>query len=391
MATKSAKDMPDIDPTNAVWIMKMRTLFRHMDVIGNGHLLVDDFIEIATTLMNVFPKMSSNKGDQLVTAMVNLWFGYLTDCVQEHHRVQHQLNETEFIQNIAKHINSGLKEHFVSLLCDPLFHAADNDNDDKITCLEYKSAMKSFKVNERESDIIFKSQDKDRDGKITREEFEAAMADYFYNCDLKTSIKMFGSYVGYKRPEDYGEVECGPIWEGKMRLLFRRLDVTENQYLSCQDFIKIARNISSRSHLTKAKSDAVMRQFLNIWIKYICIDKEGRHFASINEKDFIKNMRSLINSDFRHEIDAFGVTFFKAVEMETEGHVTLKEYRSLQEAWNVPREEAENMFKVIDSDKDGRISRDEYLHGWVEFFLSEDRNSIYKAFFGTITITHERR
>ena len=66
--------------------------------------------------------------------------------------------------------------------------------------------LQSFKVNERESDVIFKGQDRDKDGKITRDEFEAALADYFYNCDIKTSLKMFGSYVNYKRPEDYGEV-----------------------------------------------------------------------------------------------------------------------------------------------------------------------------------------
>ena len=73
MATKLVKDMSDVDPNNSTWVKKMRTLFRHMDVIGNGHLLVDDFIEIATTLMNAFPKMSSHKGDELVAAMVNLW------------------------------------------------------------------------------------------------------------------------------------------------------------------------------------------------------------------------------------------------------------------------------------------------------------------------------
>ena len=62
-----------------------------------------------------------------------------------------------------------------------------------------------------------------------------------------------------------------------MRILFRRMDVTQNSYLSCQDFIKIARNITQRAHLTKAKADAVMRCFLNIWIKYIAVDKEGKN------------------------------------------------------------------------------------------------------------------
>lgn len=64
------------------------------------------------------------------------------------------------------------------------------------------------------------------------------------------------------------------------------------------------------------------------------------------EKDFIHNLRSMINGEFRHAIDRFGWTFFKAVEVEGTGFISLAEYRNLQEAWHVGRAEAEGMFKV---------------------------------------------
>ncbi|VEL13559.1 unnamed protein product [Protopolystoma xenopodis] len=95
-------------------------------------------------------------------------------------------------------------------------------------------------------------------------------------------------------------------------------------------------------------------------------------------------MRAMINGEFRHDVDQFGWTFFKAVEVDGTGSLSLNEYRNLQEAFNVGRDEAEGMFKVIDADKDGKISSDEYLSAWVDYFLCEDPNSPYKAFFGPV-------
>nr|VZI49589.1 unnamed protein product [Spirometra erinaceieuropaei] len=110
----------------------------------------------------------------------------------------------------------------------------------------------------------------------------------------------------------------------------------------------------------------------------------ANHFTELTEKQFIHNLRSMINGDFRHQIDQFGWTFFKAVDIEGTGYISMTEYRNLQEAWRVGRGEAEGMFKVLDTDKDGKISSDEYLSAWVEYFLGEDTNSPYKTFFGPV-------
>ncbi|VDP97792.1 unnamed protein product [Trichobilharzia regenti] len=92
----------------------------------------------------------------------------------------------------------------------------------------------------------------------------------------------------------------------------------------------------------------------------------------------------MINGEFRHEIDQFGWTFFKAIEVDNSGFISQASYRTLQEAWHVGREEAEGMFKMIDNDKDGKISSDEFLTAWNEYFLSEDPQSPYRMFFGPV-------
>ncbi|VDO74197.1 unnamed protein product [Schistosoma curassoni] len=108
------------------------------------------------------------------------------------------------------------------------------------------------------------------------------------------------------------------------------------------------------------------------------------HLDEIREIEFVHNMREMINGEYRHEIDQFGWTFFKAIEIDNSGFISQASYRILQEAWHVGRDEAEGMFKVLDSDKDGKISSDEFLTAWNEFFLSEDPHSPYRMFFGPV-------
>ncbi|PAA93080.1 hypothetical protein BOX15_Mlig011839g3 [Macrostomum lignano] len=382
-STKTEQDFADC-AFGDFWLRKMRTLYKQLDAVGNGYLCLDDMIELPTLLLDAFPKMATESGDTLVKSMIDLWYGFLCTSVDEDHRCHHQLLENDLIESLKRTLNTGFKEHLYEGLVKPLFQAADCDADGLISMLEYKTMMRAFKVPDRDSELIFKLQDTEHKGKIGLETFRAILANYFYSEDEKTGLRVFGPLINYKRPEDFGEVACGPCWEGKMRCMFRRLDIANEGKISCKDFIQIARTLSVRSHLDKQRSNAVMRAILSLWIKFIAVDKDGKHFASITEKEFIKNMRTLINGKFRHEIDQFGWTFFKAVETSGDGYIQLQEYRNIQEAWGVTREEADGFFKVLDLDKDNRISSDEYLTAWCDYFLGEDPHSKYKALFGPV-------
>lgn len=94
--------------------------------------------------------------------------------------------------------------------------------------------------------------------------------------------------------------------------------------------------------------ECTMHAFIN-WMDFITyLNFLGHHFTELTEKGFIHNLRSMINGQFRHALDQFGWTFFKAVEVEGRGFISVAEYRNLQEAWHVGRAEAEGMFKVDD-------------------------------------------
>ncbi|KAF8569925.1 hypothetical protein P879_01936 [Paragonimus westermani] len=370
-------------PGGPVWIRKMRTMFRRLDSNGHGYLMVDDLLEVATHIFNVYPKMDSYKNDLIVRTLVHLWYKVMCTHVDRQAATMANINEATFVSNMQKAIQGEFKERFNEVFAEPLFTAMDQDDDGKITAPEFTTLMVGFKAIQRDAEVTFKLRS---DGaKLSKEQFKEVMLDFFTSDDSKSKLnRLWGPLLEYKRAEDFGTIDCGPVWEGKMRTMFRRFDVGESMKLRCHDLLQIGQFLIQRGHLDKKKADAVLRSMLHIWVKFLAVDKEGQHLDEIREIEFIHNLRDMINGEYRHEIDQFGWTFFKAVEADNSGFITQAAYRNLQEAWHVGREEAEGMFKMIDTNKDGKISSDEFLTAWTDYFLGEDPQSPFRMFFGPI-------
>ncbi|CAH8610153.1 unnamed protein product [Heterobilharzia americana] len=195
-------DYPEITG-GPIWIRKMRTLFRRLDSSGHGYLMVDDILEVGTTIFNIYPKMSAYKYDELVKTLVYLWYEVICTHVSRQLATTMNLNESTFIDNMLK----GLKDFFMS------------------------------------------------------------------NNEKSKNLHLWGPLLNYKRAEDYGALDCGPVWESKMRTMYRRLDINETMKLHCHDLLQIGQYLVQRAHLDRRRSDAVMRAMLHIWVKFLAIDK----------------------------------------------------------------------------------------------------------------------
>ncbi|VDP84048.1 unnamed protein product [Echinostoma caproni] len=367
-----------------IWVRKMRTLFRRLDVHGNGFLMVDDLLAVASGIFSVYPKMEAYKNDLVVKTLVYLWYNVICSHLKRQEATMATVNEAKFVENMQKALQQGpFIDQFYELFTDPLFEAMDQDADKKITGPEFHTLMVSFASVDRDVDTIFKLR---CDGnKWALDAFRQTFMEFFTSDEAKSKInRLWGPLLEYKRAEDYGTIDCGPVWEGKMRTMFRRFDVGESMKLRCHDLLNIGQFLIQRNHMDRKKADNVLRNMLHVWVKYLAVDKSGERLDEIREIEFIHNLRDMINGDYRHEIDQFGWTFFKALEVDNSGYITQAAYRNLQEAWHVGRDEAEGMFKIIDTNKDGKISSDEFLTAWNDYFLSEDPHSPYRMFFGPV-------
>lgn len=277
MELKKLADYPDVDTTSPTWIRKMRTIFRRFDSRGRGAVGIDEFLDIATGILSEFPKSDQFFGDQLVQAMIHLWYGVICTEGPEHQRTSISFNENDFVQAMSKCINGVFKKEFNENIVSPLFDMADGDKDGFMQQNEMGQVIVGFGGNQKEAELLFRLLDGGSKKGVSKEQFEAVLAEFFFDVGIKNkTAKLFGALINYKRPEDYPECECGPVWEGKMRTMFRRLDLHGAGKIRCHDFIQIGRALAQRNHLPKHKADNVLRAMLDIWVHYFSVDKDGK-------------------------------------------------------------------------------------------------------------------
>ncbi len=276
MEFKKATDYPDVNPESPTWIRKMRTVFRRFDCHGRGVVGIDELLDIASTILSDFPKSDNFFGDQLVQAMIHLWYGVICTEGSEHQRTRITMNENNFVKAMGKCVNGAFKKEFFDSLVSPLFDIGDGDKDGAIQQNELANLIIGIGGNQKEAELLFRIIDGGSKKGVSRDQFGGILAEFFFDEGIKgKTAKLFGALINYKRPEDYPPCECGPVWEGKMRTMFRRLDLHQSGKLRCHDFIQIGRALAQRNHLQKHKADNVMRAMLDIWVHYFSVDKEG--------------------------------------------------------------------------------------------------------------------
>lgn len=75
---------------------------------------------------------------------------------------------------------------------------------------------------------------------------------------------------------------------------------------------------------------------------------------------------------------------FDVMDTDADDTISKPEYKVFLEAWGVSDLEALNAFLELDTDDDGRISRDEFIGALRDFFTSPELDSPASLFFGHI-------
>ncbi|MCR6486680.1 EF-hand domain-containing protein [Amycolatopsis sp. OK19-0408] len=75
---------------------------------------------------------------------------------------------------------------------------------------------------------------------------------------------------------------------------------------------------------------------------------------------------------------------FEAVDENGDGTISAAEYRRMIEAWSGGGLPADDVFALLDTDGDGRLSHDEFTGHWYEFWAGDDPAAPGSAVFGRV-------
>ena len=176
------------------------------------------------------------------------------------------------------------------------------------------------------------------------------------------------------------------FWVRKMKTIFRFHDLGGNGYISQKDINLWASELGKRfpewGEAQKKDWEAKQHQ---IWLG-IAGGHDGTGYM-VTENMFIENMFVFLSSEGSeaYSRETFrGV--FKLMDVDHDGKISKKEHRRFYEATkNVSPHGAIVSFSAMDRDNDGMITRDEYVDCAVEFFHNfADDTKPSKHFFGPL-------
>nr|ABU41939.1 Ca2+-triggered coelenterazine-binding protein 3 [Renilla muelleri] len=169
----------------------------------------------------------------------------------------------------------------------------------------------------------------------------------------------------------------------KMKTRMQRVDVTGDGFISREDYELIAVRIAKIAKLSAEKAEETRQEFLRVADQLglapgVRISVEG---AAVNATDSLLKMKG--------EEKAMAVIqsliMYDCIDTDKDGYVSLPEFKAFLQAVgpDITDDKAITCFNTLDFNKNGQISRDEFLVT-VNFLFGLEETALANAFYGDL-------
>jgi len=166
-----------------------------------------------------------------------------------------------------------------------------------------------------------------------------------------------------------------------MRTCFKRLDADQSGTISGKDFNLIAVRFNEIGGLTGDAAQAMKDYYTNeIWKKYF---KEPEKDES-TEQSFINNLKKVGKKDILATTNDIHARYFLNADHNKDGLLALEEFIKYYYILGLDASLAKESFDAIDTNKDGFISRGEFITAGNDFFNSEHETKSGGLLFGPL-------
>ncbi|XP_013381972.1 sarcoplasmic calcium-binding protein-like [Lingula anatina] len=188
-----------------------------------------------------------------------------------------------------------------------------------------------------------------------------------------------------KMPIDYPPVTGSSHWRRKVRTCFNCLDSNSDGCITREDWVATANRTVQFLSLDEKQADVILKQRLGIWERYVQSLRDDIS-AKMIEDEYVKESLSMVNQlSYRRELLPSIITVeFNAMDVDGDGRISKEEHAAFFYSIRAPVDASKRVFNVMDSNKAGFISMEEFAEGYMEYWLTEDPNNKYNMFFGPL-------
>ncbi|XP_068217633.1 sarcoplasmic calcium-binding protein [Palaemon carinicauda] len=189
---------------------------------------------------------------------------------------------------------------------------------------------------------------------------------------LSKTLNLFTSFQGQTS-----------FWRQKMRTHHQMMDVNKDGVVSWDDFEALVRKFSQFGHLSEKEIGRFTDALRHVWEEEW--GASGDPYVFIGQEQFLSQMEHVVNTkDLRKRVASPLPYFFKAVDRDGSGEISLEEFKMFYSCLGLSDKDAEESFAAIDLNSDGKLSRKEFVKLGRDFFLTEDETRPSKLFWGPL-------
>jgi Ca2+-binding EF-hand superfamily protein len=175
------------------------------------------------------------------------------------------------------------------------------------------------------------------------------------------------------------------IWRRKIRTFFHRLDVDDDGVISKREIDLFAERLIAAKKADPVLQEKIRKRTDDIWHKFTGSTKTDEK-GFLTEAMLIASLKKqLSDPKLKVTLQESCRNFFDLANIVEDGYLQFQEYRKAFDNMGLSDTSfAEQSFNVIDTDQDGKLTRDEFTHACMECLLSEDEDSPYNLFWGPL-------
>ncbi|XP_042864547.1 sarcoplasmic calcium-binding protein-like [Penaeus japonicus] len=173
------------------------------------------------------------------------------------------------------------------------------------------------------------------------------------------------------------------FWRRKMRTHHQVIDLNKDGVVSWDDFEVLIAKFTELGHLSPKEISKFTDALRHVWEEEW--GASGDPYIFIGQEQFLAQMEHVVNTKpLRKRVASPLPYFFNAVDRDGSGEITIDEFKIFYSCLGLSEQAAEESFASIDLNKDGKLSKKEFMKLGRDFFLSENEGKPSKLFWGPL-------
>ncbi|MET7334763.1 EF-hand domain-containing protein [Nonomuraea sp. NPDC005650] len=175
------------------------------------------------------------------------------------------------------------------------------------------------------------------------------------------------------------------LHESNVAALFALLDSTGDGQIGADDFRRIAdRACAAVAPDPGSPQHQAIQRLCADWWHHVREDADADGDGAVSATEFVQAVDHLVASHphFQQMTGTLSCAAFDAADTDEDGFISVPEFERFFSGLGIPHEVAGGAFAQLDTDGDGRISRQEYAEGVWVLLTSEDPDAPGSAILG---------